>query len=85
MVEPFGRFWLQERVGESGGAEVYRATVGPDSETYAFDFTIARLLPARAEVAAEVEAFLALAEVGELLSHPNLVRVFESGRVDGRP
>ena len=42
MAERFGRFWLHEKVGQGAMAEIYRATIGPDAETYAFDFAVKR-------------------------------------------
>ena len=43
MAQRFGRFWLHEKIGQGGMAEIFRATIGPDPTTYAFDIALKRL------------------------------------------
>ncbi len=64
-------------------AEVYRATVGPDPETYAFDIALKRLHPHLAHDAAQVEMFMTEADIAKFLHHDNIVTVYEAGLVDG--
>lgn len=84
MAEAFGRFWLQQKIGQGGMAEIFRATIGPGPSTYAFDFVIKRLLPSAQKDAAQRDMFLTEADLAVHLRHGNLVQVFESGLVDGR-
>ncbi len=81
----FGRFWLLEQIGEGGMARIYRAAIGPDAETYSFDFALKVMRPELAQDPSLVEMFLIEEYVVRMLSHPALIRVFESGRVDETP
>jgi len=83
MATRFGRFWLHERVGIGGMAEVYRATIGPDPETYSFELAIKRLLPQLQKDPAQVDMFVTEADVAKLLRHPNIVQVYEAGTIEG--
>ncbi len=84
MAEAFGRFWLQQKIGQGGMAEIFRATVGPGPSSYAFDFVVKRLLPEAQNDAAQRDMFLTEADLATHLRHPNLVQVYESGLIDGR-
>jgi hypothetical protein len=84
MVQRFGRYWLHEKIGQGGMAEIFRATIGPDPRTYAFELVVKRLLPHLQKDKAMVDMFLTEADIAKLLRHPNIVQVFESGIVDGQ-
>ena len=84
MAERFGRFWLQEKIGHGGMAEIFRATIGPDPDTYAFDLAIKRMHAGLEKDQTHVDMFLTEADIAKFLLHPNLVKVFEAGLVDGR-
>ncbi len=43
MPERFGRYWLHEKIGHGGMAEIYRATIGPDPGAYAFELALKRM------------------------------------------
>lgn len=64
-------------------AEVFRATVGPDPETYAFDIALKRLHPHLATDANQVEMFMTEADIAKFLRHRNIVTVYESGLIGG--
>ncbi|MEL6544212.1 MAG: protein kinase [Myxococcota bacterium] len=81
--QAFGRFWLQEKIGHGGMAEVFRATVGPDPETYAFDMALKRLHPHLEREKSQVDMFMTEADIAKFLLHDNIVRVFESGLIEG--
>lgn len=81
----FGRYWLHERIGHGGMAEVHRATIGPDPATYAFDFAVKRLRNELAKDPSQVDMFLTEADIAKFLLHPNIVRVYESGSLEGQP
>jgi serine/threonine-protein kinase len=84
MAEKFGRYWLHKKIGAGGMAEIFRATIGPDPHTYAFDLALKRMHARLEEDASQVDMFLTEADVAKFLRHPNLVRVYESGLNDGR-
>jgi serine/threonine-protein kinase len=77
-----GKYFLHERVGVGGMAEVFRATYSPEGG-FEKQVAIKRVLPAYADN----EEFLALfrreAELGSLLNHPNIVQVLDLGRHQG--
>ncbi|MEM6733159.1 MAG: serine/threonine-protein kinase, partial [Myxococcota bacterium] len=81
--QSFGRFWLQEKIGHGGMAEVFRATVGPDPETYAFDIALKRLHPHLESDKTQVDMFMTEADVAKFLLHENIVRVYEAGLFEG--
>ncbi|MEE8410621.1 MAG: serine/threonine-protein kinase, partial [Myxococcota bacterium] len=84
MPERFGRYWLHEQIGHGGMAEIFRATVGPDPESYAFDLALKRMHAPLEKDRSRVEMFFTEADVAKFLHHPNLVRVYEAGLIEGR-
>jgi serine/threonine-protein kinase len=77
----FGRYRLFERIGAGGMAEVFRA-VASGPENFQRTLVIKRILPHLSQDAAFVQMFIDEAKVSGLLSHPNLVQIFEFGKVD---
>jgi serine/threonine-protein kinase len=75
----FGKYFLHERLGVGGMAEVFRATYSPEG---GFEKVVAikRILPAYAEDEDFVTLFRREAELGSLLNHPNIVQVLDVGR-----
>jgi serine/threonine protein kinase len=84
MPERFGRYWLHERIGHGGMAEIFRATIGPDPSTYAFDLAVKRMHAHMEADQGHVDMFLTEADIAKFLRHPNLLRVFEAGLTEGR-
>lgn len=74
-----GRYFLHEKIGTGGMAEVYRATYSPEG---GFQKTVAikRVLPGFAKRPHFRELFLDEARLCALLNHPNVVQVFDCGR-----
>jgi eukaryotic-like serine/threonine-protein kinase len=74
-----GKYFLHERLGAGGMAEVFRATYSPEG---GFEKAVAikRILPAYAEDEDFVTLFRREAELGSLLNHPNIVQVLDVGR-----
>ena len=76
-----GKYFLHERLGAGGMAEVFRATYSPEG---GFEKAVAikRILPAYAEDEDFVTLFRREAELGSLLNHPNIVQVLDVGRFE---
>ncbi|QSQ19153.1 serine/threonine protein kinase [Pyxidicoccus parkwayensis] len=79
--ELLGRYFLHERLGAGGMAEVFRATYSPEG---GIEKTVAvkRILPAYAEDEQFIALFRREAELGAILQHPNIVQVLDVGRLD---
>ncbi len=81
-VEPevFGPYLVYERLGVGGMATVHRAEERAGTELGRV-VALKRLLPHLAEDASFVKSFVREAKLASLLTHPNVVRLFELGRV----
>src|SRR5438876_15586 len=79
--EPFGKYLLLERIAVGGMAEIFRALAsGP--EGFQRTVVIKRVLPTLLENEGFVDMFIDEAKLCALLSHPNLVQIYELGQVD---
>jgi serine/threonine protein kinase len=77
----FGKYVLLERIAVGGMAEVFRALAsGP--EGFQRTVVIKRVLPTLLENEGFVDMFIDEAKLCALLSHPNLVQIYELGQVD---
>ena len=77
----FGKYFLVDRIGAGGMAEVFRAVmVGP--ENFQRTLVIKRILPHFSQDSAFLQMFVDEAKVSALLSHPNLVQIFDFGKVE---
>lgn len=85
MAQRFGRYWLHEKVGHGGMAEIFRASLGRDPQNYAFDVALKRLHDRLQASQMQVDSFLTEAKIARFLSHPNVVQIYESGVIDARP
>ncbi|MFP2912192.1 serine/threonine-protein kinase [Pyxidicoccus sp. 3LFB2] len=79
--ELMGRYFLHERLGVGGMAEVFRATYSPEG---GIEKTVAvkRILPAYAAEEQFIALFRREAELGSLLQHPNIVQMLDVGRLE---
>ena len=77
--EAFGAFRLLEPLGKGGMAEVFRAE--RNGEICALKRPLAAVL----DDPEFLVRFLREAEIGRTLHHPNIVRIYERGDVDGIP
>jgi serine/threonine protein kinase len=80
--EPFGKYVLLQRLGAGGMAEVFQA-VASGPEGFQRTLVIKRMLPQLTQDEAFVQMFIDEAKLSGLLSHPNLVQIYEFGEVDG--
>jgi serine/threonine-protein kinase len=73
------RYFLHEKIGAGGMAEVFRATYSPEG---GFQKTVAlkRILPSYAKRPHFIDLFLDEARLCALLNHPNVVQVFDCAR-----
>jgi hypothetical protein len=77
--ERFGDYLLLDPLGKGGMATVFLA------ERNAEHVALKRPLAAFLEDPEFLERFLREAEIGRTLHHPNIIRIFERGHVDGVP
>ena len=80
-AKPFGKYYLLDRIGAGGMAEVFLAVaIGP--EGFQRQLVIKRMLPHLSQDRAFVRMFVDEAKLCGLLSHPNLVQIFEFGAIE---
>ena len=80
-AKPFGKYYLLDRIGAGGMAEVFLAVaIGP--EGFQRILVIKRMLPHLSQDRQFVRMFVDEAKLCGLLSHPNLVQIFEFGSID---
>ncbi|WP_309893901.1 protein kinase domain-containing protein [Archangium sp.] len=75
---PFGKYLLIKRLAVGGMAELFLAQEPPRSELV----VIKRILPYLSEEPEFVQMFLDEARIAAQLHHPNVVQVFELGRIN---
>jgi serine/threonine-protein kinase len=80
--EHYGRYRLIERIGKGGMAEVFRAYV-EGMEGYQDTFVIKRIRPEKSDSPELVSLFIDEARICGMLSHPNIVAVYDFGQVGG--
>jgi serine/threonine protein kinase len=82
-VETFGNYHLMRKIGQGGMAEVWLATVAgapPGSPPV----VVKRLHQELERNPDAVDLFLTEADVTLMLSHPNVIKVYDSGEVNNR-
>ncbi|MCA9666511.1 MAG: serine/threonine protein kinase, partial [Myxococcales bacterium] len=80
-MEVFGKFELLTRLARGGMAEVFLARQRGDGRFERL-VVIKRVLPHLAEDERFIELFLEEARIAALLDHPNIVPIYDLGRVD---
>jgi len=80
-AKPFGKYFLLDRIGVGGMAEVFLAVaIGPQG--FQRTLVIKRMLSHLSKDRAFVKMFIDEAKLCGLLSHPNLVQIFEFGQIE---
>jgi serine/threonine protein kinase len=80
-AKPFGKYYLLDRIGAGGMAEVFLAVaIGP--EGFQRMLVLKRMLPHLSQDRAFIQMFVDEAKLCGLLSHPNLVQIFEFGSIE---
>ena len=80
-AKPFGKYYLLDRIGVGGMAEVFLA-VAFGLQGFQRTLVIKRMLAHLSQDNAFVKMFIDEAKLSGLLSHPNLVQIFEFGQID---
>jgi serine/threonine protein kinase len=83
----FGRFWLRRRIALGGMAEIWLAAERIEDargRRLMRDVVIKRILPHFAEDPDFVAYFVNEGSIGTRLDHPNVIRTFELGQLDGQ-
>jgi len=81
-LQRFGRYYLLERIGVGGMAEVYRA-VTQGVEGFRRMFVVKRILAEKSRSPTFIQMFCEEARISALLHHPNIVQVYDFGHVGG--
>lgn len=82
-MKQFGRFLLHSRLARGGMCEVFRVTA-TDGSPIKGELVLKVLLPELERHPAALRMFINEGSIGVAMRHPNVVRVFEHGVVDGR-
>ncbi len=77
---PFGNYLLLDRISRGGMAEIWRARPRDGANAVV---ALKRMLPGSAENEELLRMFLEEAKLLAQLSHPNIARIFDSGKVGG--
>ena len=78
----FGKYYLLELINVGGMAEVFKAKMF-GVEGFEKIVAIKRILPEVAEDAEFIKMFVDEAKIAVKLQHPNVVQIFELGKIDG--
>ncbi len=82
-VEKFGKYTLLRKIGQGGMAEVFLATAD-DAPVDTPPVVVKRLHQELERNRDAVDLFLTEADVTLMLSHPNVIRVYDSGEINNR-
>ena len=80
-VRRFGRYELVERIGEGGMSDIYAATMR-GAKGFERLLVVKRLKRELSANPAAVEQFIDEARLGSLMSHPNIVQIYDFGEAD---
>ncbi len=78
--EAFGKYWLIDRIAIGGMAEVFRAKAFGHAG-FAKDLVVKRILRHYSRDPEFVEMFISEAKLSATLVHPNVVQVFDFGKI----
>ncbi|QRO00788.1 serine/threonine protein kinase [Archangium violaceum] len=79
----FGKYRIIQQLASGGMAHIFLASIdGPDG--FSKSCVIKRILPEYASLEAFSRMFADEAKVAALLTHPNIVQIFDFGKIDGQ-
>jgi serine/threonine-protein kinase len=82
VLKKFGKYFLLDRIGEGGMAEIFRARLATSGSSGRF-VVIKRIQGAYSNNAEFVSMFRAEVQVTMRFTHPNIVQLYESGEENG--
>jgi serine/threonine protein kinase len=77
----FGKYWLTDRIAVGGMAELYRGKISGE-EGFEKAVAVKKILPHLSSEEAAVSYFIDEARLAALLQHPNIVQIYDFGRLD---
>jgi serine/threonine-protein kinase len=83
ILKKFGKYFLLDRVGEGGMAEIFRARLASQDNSGRF-VVIKRIMGEYSNNLEFVNMFKAEVQVTMRFSHPNIVQIFDSGEEHGQ-
>jgi serine/threonine protein kinase len=84
ILKKFGKYFLLDRVGEGGMAEIFRARLATLEKNGRF-VVIKRIMGEYSNNIEFVGMFKAEVQVTMRFNHPNIVQIFDSGEEQGQP
>ena len=83
ILKKFGKYFLLDRVGEGGMAEIFRARLASIDQSGRF-IVIKRIQSAYSNNAEFVQMFRSEVQVTMRFAHPNIVQLYEAGEEQGQ-
>jgi len=77
----FGKYWLTDRIAVGGMAELYRGKISGE-EGFEKAVAVKKILPHLSEEKEAVRYFIDEARLAALLQHPNIIQIYDFGRLD---
>ena len=77
----FGKYWLTDRIAVGGMAELYRGKISGE-EGFEKAVAVKKILPHLSDEKEAVSYFIDEARLAALLQHPNIVQIYDFGRLD---
>jgi serine/threonine protein kinase len=77
----FGKYWLTDQIAVGGMAELYRGKISGD-EGFEKAVAVKKILPHLAVEQEAVSYFIDEARLAALLQHPNIVQIYDFGRLE---
>jgi serine/threonine protein kinase len=83
VLKKFGKYFLLDRIGEGGMAEIFRARMASADSSGRF-IVIKRIQGAYSNNEEFVKMFLAEVQVTMRFTHPNIIQIYEAGQEKGQ-
>ncbi len=77
----FGKYWLTDRIAVGGMAELYRGKISGE-EGFEKAVAVKKILPHLSDEKEAVRYFIDEARLAALLQHPNIIQIYDFGRLD---
>lgn len=79
--QKYGKYWLTDRIAVGGMAELYRGKISGE-EGFEKAVAVKKILPHLAAEQEAVSYFIDEARLAALLQHPNVVQIYDFGRLE---